>query len=175
MNELIPTLTSLLKSILAGICYHPSDVVILIANRGPSVSFYVTVNADDIGIVCGKDGRNIKALQFLFKTIGKRADKDVGVYVEKKGERTGQAPEYRVQESWNKTYEALEIVGTLLNLSGVHPSVVKVEDTEEVTTLFAQGHVPDQIVQAIDAVIHGWGKSQGRKIVFYKADQVNKA
>lgn len=175
MNERPSIFTSLFRRYAEGICYHPKEISIRELERGNRLDLFVTVHSADIGLLCGTNACNIKALKSIFGLIAARQKKTFHADISKIGDKKEKAPSFKVSETWYKTNEAMELIRDTFKAMGAEVKLT-VEDYHDLTIITADPKIQEEtLITMIDTVIHAWGKSQGRKITFAKAGQVKAA
>lgn len=160
MND--PTYAPLFRKFAQGIVYRPFMMSITEIRTASRVTLFTRVHVDDIGILCGKSGKVIKALQWLFKKIGAENGDKVHISVEKYGEAK-ERPQRWHNAAWDKTEEALALASDVLLASGNVTTSIRVNESETETTLELID-APIDMVEALHIALRAWGKSQGRDI-----------
>ena len=75
-------MTDLLHFIVTSIVANKEDVAIREEETETSVILHLTVNADDMGQVIGKQGRVVNAIREIIKTAGRNGEKRYFVEVD---------------------------------------------------------------------------------------------
>ncbi|MBI5231161.1 MAG: KH domain-containing protein [Coriobacteriales bacterium] len=81
MTERTADLDELVRYVFTSLVDSPDDVKIERSESDGRVSFEVTVAADDVGKVIGRQGRIIKAIRTLARAAGSLDGRDVDVEV----------------------------------------------------------------------------------------------
>jgi predicted RNA-binding protein YlqC (UPF0109 family) len=169
----------LFRLIAEGIIYKPDQMLIREVPTGRNnVTLFVQVHAEDIGLLCGKFGKTIKAIQTIFQAIGKRKGDFVRIAVDKVGEYKNAAPRFQAIETWDRTADALLILSEVLaqtQHSKFDPKFEVVEQHD--TTLITLKEpavllVDDDLFEAMTLMIRAWGLSLGRHVFLLKPGQI---
>lgn len=163
-------ITKTLEPWVRGMCSRPEQLVIReqIICDGRVLTIFIAPHQADMGIVCGKGGRQINALRFLIQELGKRSGVETDVKLEQRniGEREPRK-EFVENPNFNEVTFERSFRGLLSSLFGTIPTL---------TILYRNGklkvyirvrdeHPKDiQIVQALADIIYVWGYAHGKKI-----------
>lgn len=174
MNELT-TYAPLFRRFAEGIVYKPSQMTINEAKLRPDATkLFVRVHPDDIGVLCGGQGVNIKAFQAIFKRIGALKDQYVGISVDKLQNVIGTGAPSRVFiQDWDRQEEACEMVRDYIEAMGWRCGKVTHDDHGFDTIITAYSDIDGRLFDALGVVLEAWGKSLGRKLILTKPDQIS--
>jgi predicted RNA-binding protein YlqC (UPF0109 family) len=165
----------LFRRFAEGIIYNPAKMDIRELGRGEHVTLFVKVHAQDIGILCGKQGQNIKAFQALFKEMARRRGQHVRIAVDKFGERISAPDDFLNIQSWDRSQEVVDLVKDTLAAMQVKTRFIDHMDQNDTTVITIDSDLPGHLFEALETVIRAWGKSLGRRIIMAKPEQVKVA
>ena len=134
MNERL--YAPLFRRYAEGIVYKVSQMQIREWHDGPNATLFVKVSGDDIGLLCGAQGKIIRAFQLIFQRIGRQDGKHVRISVDRLGNKVEDAQKFRITEAWDRTQEALDLLSdtfTAMGFDGDHLEVEEQHDTTLIT------------------------------------------
>jgi len=95
-------LEKLLTSIASGYVWEPDELRVASIERGNGITLTIQSAGDDYALLIGQEGRNIKALSFLFSSIGHQYGRPISVIlVEPRTPRVGGFKEITSNFQWD--------------------------------------------------------------------------
>jgi predicted RNA-binding protein YlqC (UPF0109 family) len=154
----------LLHRIVDGLVYKPNLVNVREVRADRRVDLFVKIHTDDVGLLVGKSGKNVQALQELFRNIGTTHGDTVGISAQGEGTQTDGPRVYYADRSWDKTPMLIAIFDECVKAMGFTIEV-KAEEFHDKTLLSVHSPIPKEKMRPLDWVLKMVACHSGRKLV----------
>lgn len=159
---MLETTKQLLQRILDGISHQPVTVrETVLGTRNFKYECDVSVN--DMGLVMGKEGKCIKAIQLIFHAIAKNKRMDrIAVFLHSGSEKDKKL--YSGPKTGWDPQAAVTLAEDIMTAFG-HPIIhLRTEEISGCLGIIVQPELPEPLLTAVHTVIETYGKSHGQCI-----------
>lgn len=156
----------LLKSILELMVCNPSRIVVRQVDTSRKVILGVQCHPDDYSYIIGREAHSIRALQSIFRQVGKHNDENIIITVQDNGFKETNSPTIPMDPDWNRDKEMGNLMGDIMALMGHKNGPVTTESIGNKTILkaFAKPPMPVNLVESIATTFRSIGRINGRLI-----------
>lgn len=164
----------LFRRFAEGICYYPSEINIRPVYKPGKVILFATVRNSDAGLLIGRGGKVIKAIQNIFGSIG--LAQNVATHITIEGHGSAEREQlFKNKKGWDKTPAAIALISDCLKgMDGTGTFTFDAEENHDATLIVISGKVSDTIWNALETAMDQWGKSQGRRIILARPEEAHR-
>lgn len=160
----------LFRRFAEGICYYPSEINIKPVYKPGKIILFATVRNSDAGLLIGRGGKVIRAIQAIFGAIGLANNETVHITIDGQGSAEREQL-FKTKKTWDKTPAVIELINDCIAGMDLGGITFDPEENHDVTLIVIAGKVPDTIWSAFETALEQWGKSQGRRIILARPEE----